>query len=107
MLQAGEYTCASEQTVRLNVPAEFKGKDFKVVSSIKRVNVYYDVYKAQAPLMSFYAGVDTVNTKEGWFEIYASVRAWDKDNIAEGNIVGDHPTDKGLIKPTVAYWIFL
>lgn len=107
LLQAGEYTCSSEQTVRLNVPAEFKGKDFKVVSSIKRVNVFYDVYKAQAPLMSFYAGVSKVNTQEGWFEIYASVRAWDKDNIGEGDIIGDHPTDKDMIKPTVAYWIFL
>lgn len=107
LLQAGEYTCSSEQTVRLNVPAEFKGKDFKVVSSIKRVNVFYDVYKAQAPLMSFYAGVSKINTKEGWFEIYASVRAWDKDNIGEGDIIGDHPTDKDMIKPTVAYWIFL
>ena len=36
LLYAGEYTCNSEETVTITLPDEFKGKNFKVVTSIKR-----------------------------------------------------------------------
>lgn len=107
LLYAGEYTCLSEETVRINLPSEFRGKPFKVVTSIKRVSIFYDLYSVQAPLISFYAHADTLNQSQGWIEIYASIRAWDKNDIAEGVIIGDHSADKHLIKPTVAYWVFV
>lgn len=106
LLYMGDYTCLSEETVTIQLPDEFKGKKFKVVTSVKRINTYYDVYSYQAPILSFYAHADVVDYEKGQISVYASVRAWDKSGFGgEGVLIGDSSIDKQWIKPTVAYWV--
>ena len=42
LLYAGEYTCLSEDNVKITLPSEFRGKKFKVISAIKRIECHYD-----------------------------------------------------------------
>ena len=72
LLYAGEYTCNSEETVTITLPDEFKGKNFKVVTSIKRIFIAYDEYVTGCyfPLLSFYAEASNIDRANGRFNIY-------------------------------------
>ena len=66
------------------------------------------LFSLKFPLLSFYAEALNVNTTNGTFQIYASVRAWNYSKIypdSWGDLVGDQDVDKGQIKPVVAYWV--
>lgn len=112
LLYAGEYTCNSEETVTITLPDEFKGKNFKVVTSIKRIFIAYDEYVTGCyfPLLSFYAEANSIDTRNGRFNIYASVRAWNRVGYSNwGQLIGDGSTagERDAIKPVVAYWAFV
>ena len=112
LLYAGEYTCNSEETVTITLPDEFKGKNFKVVTSIKRIFVAYDEYITGCyfPLLSFYAEAEHIDTANGRFSIYASIRAWNRVGYGGwGQLIGNGSSaaEKDAIKPVVAYWAFV
>ena len=112
LLYAGEYTCNSEETVTITLPDEFKGKNFKVVTSIKRIFIAYDEYVTGCyfPLLSFYAEANHIDTANGRFSIYASIRAWNRVGFGGwGQLVGNGSTagERDAIKPVVAYWAFV
>lgn len=112
LLYAGEYTCNSEETVTITLPDEFKGKNFKVVTSIKRIFVSYDEYITGCyfPLLSFYAEAEHIDTANGRFNIYASIRAWNRVGYGGwGQLIGNGSSaeEKDAIKPVVAYWAFV
>lgn len=112
LLYAGEYTCNSEETVTITLPDEFKGKNFKVVTSIKRIFIAYDEYITGCyfPLLSFYAEAENIDTWNGRFSIYASIRAWNRVGYGGwGQLVGNGSSaaEKDAIKPVVAYWAFV
>lgn len=112
LLYAGEYTCNSEETVTITLPDEFKGKNFKVVTSIKRIFVSYDEYITGCyfPLLSFYAEAEHIDTANGRFDIYASIRAWNRVGYGGwGQLIGNGSSaaEKDAIKPVVAYWAFV
>ena len=112
LLYAGEYTCNSEETVTITLPDEFKGKNFKVVTSIKRIFVAYDEYLTGCyfPLLSFYAEVESVDFPNGRFTIYASIRAWNRVGYGGwGQLIGNGSSagEREAIKPVVAYWAFV
>lgn len=112
LLYAGEYTCNSEETVTITLPDEFKGKNFKVVTSIKRIFVAYDEYLTGCyfPLLSFYAEAGHIDTANGRFNIYASIRAWNRVGYdGWGQLIGNGSSaeEKDAIKPVVAYWAFV
>ena len=112
LLYAGEYTCNSEETVSITLPDEFKGKNFKVVTSIKRIFIAYDEYVSGCyfPLLSFYAEAEHIDTANGRFSIYASIRAWNRVGYGGwGQLVGNgsSASEKDAIKPVVAYWAFV
>ena len=112
LLYAGEYTCNSEETVTITLPDEFKGKNFKVVTSIKRIFVAYDEYLTGCyfPLLSFYAEAEHIDTANGRFNIYASIRAWNRVGYGGwGQLIGNGSSaeEKDAIKPVVAYWAFV
>lgn len=111
LLYAGEYTCDSESTVTITCPSEFKGKPFKVVTAIKRIytSTNEHVTSAYFPLISFYAEAHNVNHSAGTFEVYASIRAWNRRSYGGyGTVIGDGSTaEKQLVKPVVAYWVFV
>lgn len=112
LLYAGEYTCNSEETVTITLPDEFKGKNFKVVTSIKRMFIAYDEYLTGCyfPLLSFYAEAEHIDTANGRFDIYASIRAWNRVGYGGwGQLIGNGSSveEKDAIKPVVAYWAFV
>ena len=112
LLYAGEYTCNSEETVTITLPDEFKGKNFKVVTSIKRLFIAYDEYLTGCyfPLLSFYAEAEHIDTANGRFSIYASIRAWNRVGYGGwGQLIGNGSSaaEKDAIKPVVAYWAFV
>ena len=112
LLYAGEYTCNSEETVTITLPDEFKGKNFKVVTSIKRMFIAYDEYITGCyfPLLSFYAEAEHIDTANGRFDIYASIRAWNRVGYGGwGQLIGNGSSaeEKDAIKPVVAYWAFV
>lgn len=112
LLYAGEYTCNSEETVTITLPDEFKGKNFKVVTSIKRIFIAYEEYVTGCyfPLLSFYAEAEHIDTANGRFSIYASIRAWNRVGYGGwGQLVGNGSSaaEKDAIKPVVAYWAFV
>ena len=112
LLYAGEYTCNSEETVTITLPDEFRGKNFKVVTSIKRIFIAYDEYVTgcYSPLLSFYAEANNIDRANGRFSIYASIRAWNRVGYGGwGQLVGNGSTagERDAIKPVVAYWAFV
>ena len=112
LLYAAEYTCDSEQHVTITLPDEFKGKNFKVITSIKRIFIAYDehVTGCYFPLLSFYAEVESVDFPNGRFTIYASIRAWNRVGYGGwGQLIGNGSSaaEREAIKPVVAYWAFV
>ena len=111
LLYAGEYTCDSESTVTIQLPSEFIGKNFKVITAVKRIYTSNSdhVTNAYFPLISFYAEALNLNKNTGTFQVYASVRAWNRKSYGSyGTIIGDGNWDeKQLVKPVVAYWAFV
>lgn len=111
LLYAGEYTCDSESTVTIQLPSEFIGKNFKVVTAVKRIYTSNSdhVTSAYFPLLSFYAEALNLNRNTGTFQVYASVRAWNRKSYGGyGTMIGDGSWDeKQLVKPVVAYWAFV
>lgn len=107
----GEYICASEEQVGITLPSEFKGKQFQVITAVKRIYVALLDYieYARFPLLSFYAEARNINTSAGYFEIYASIRAWNRTGVAGmGTVVGTNDTanETAAVKPVVAYWVY-
>ena len=111
LLYAGEYTCDSEATVTIQLPSEFIGKNFKVVTAVKRIYTSDSshVTSAYFPLISFYAEALNLNKNAGTFQVYASIRAWNRTSYGGyGTIIGDgNWNEKQLVKPVVAYWAFV
>ena len=112
LLYAGEYTCASEQTVTITLPSEFKGKPFKVVTAIKRIYISEDQFATGCmfPLLSFYAECENINHSNGTFTVYASIRAWNRTSYGGwGQLIGNGTTagEREALKPVVAYWAFV
>lgn len=111
LLYAGEYTCDSESTVTIQLPSEFIGKNFKVVTAVKRIYTSDSshVTSAYFPLISFYAEALNLNRNTGTFQVYASIRAWNRTSYGGyGTIIGDgNWNEKQLVKPVVAYWAFV
>ena len=112
LLHAGEYRCPSESTWTITLPSEFQGKDFKVVTSIKRIYISSDSYVTGCyfPLLSFYAEALNINKNAGTFQVYASVRAWNRTGYSNwGQMVGNGTTaaEREAMQPVVAYWAFV
>lgn len=111
LLYAGEYTCDSESTVTIPLPSEFIGKNFKVITAVKRIYTSDSshVTSAYFPLISFYAEALNIDKNTGTFQVYASVRAWNRTSYGGyGTIIGDgNWNEKQLVKPVVAYWAFV
>lgn len=111
LLYAGEYTCDSESTVTIQLPSEFIGKNFKVVTAVKRIYTSNNdhVTNAYFPLLSFYAEALNLNRNTGTFQVYASIRAWNRKSYGGyGTMIGDGSwNEKQLVKPVVAYWAFV
>lgn len=112
LLYAGEYRCPSEATWTVTLPAEFQGKNFKVVTSIKRIYISNDSYVTGCyfPLLSFYAEALNINKNAGTFQVYASVRAWNRTGYSNwGQMVGNGSTaaEREAMQPVVAYWAFV
>lgn len=111
LLYAGEYICDSESTVTIQLPSEFIGKNFKVVTAVKRIFTSNNdhVTSAYFPLISFYAEALNLDRNTGTFQVYASIRAWNRKSYGGyGTMIGDGSWDeKQLVKPVVAYWAFV
>ena len=112
LMYAGEYTCDSEATVTVPLPDEFIGKNFKVVTSIKRIYISNNEYVTGCmfPLLSFYAEALNINHNTGTFQVYASIRAWNRTSYGGwGQMIGNGTTasERAAIKPVVAYWAFV
>ena len=112
LMYAGEYTCDSEATVTVSLPDEFIGKNFKVVTSIKRIYISNNEYVTGCmfPLLSFYAEALNINHNTGTFQVYASIRAWNRTSYGGwGQMIGNGTTaaERAAIKPVVAYWAFV
>lgn len=100
----GQVDLESEERVTIKLPSEFKNRDFKVIVSIKRVRIAYDPYVEKHLLMGFYAEVESINTSNASFNVYASVRAIKSTNF-NGQITGaDYGQD--ILRPVVAYWVY-
>ena len=113
LIYGGEYTCYSEETVTITLPDEFKGKDFSIITAVKRIYAHNneDITGAKYPLLSFYAESLNKNTSNGTFQIYASIRAWNRTGVSGlGTMIGNGSagsTESNLLKPVVAYWVFV
>ena len=112
LLYAGEYRCESEATTTITLPDEFKGKNFKVVTSIKRIYVSSESYATGClfPLISFYAEALDINKNAGTFKVYASIRAWNRTGYSNwGLMIGNGTTaaERAALQPVVAYWAFV
>lgn len=100
----GQVDLESEERVAIKLPSEFKNRDFKVIVSVKRVRIAYDPYVEKHLLMGFYAEVESINTSDASFIVYASVRAIKSTNF-NGQITGaDYGQD--ILRPVVAYWVY-
>ena len=100
----GQVDLESEERVAIKLPSEFKNRDFKVIVSVKRVRIAYDPYVEKHLLMGFYAEVESINTSNASFNVYASVRAIKSTNF-NGQITGaDYGQD--ILRPVVAYWVY-
>lgn len=100
----GQVDLASEERATIQLPPEFRNRDFKVIVSVKRVRMNYDPYAEKHLLMGFYAEVNSINTANATFEVYASVRAIKSTNF-NGSITGaDYGHD--TLRPVVAYWVY-
>ena len=100
----GQVDLASEERAIIQLPSEFKNRGFKVIVSVKRVRINYDPYAEKHLLMGFYAEVNSINTANATFEVYASVRAIKSTNF-NGSITGaDYGHD--ILRPVVAYWVY-
>ena len=107
----GEYICNSEEQVGITLPSEFQGKNFQVITAVKRIYVALLDYieNARFPLLSFYAEARNIDTSAGYFEIYASIRAWNRTGVSGfGTVVGTNDTanETAALKPVVAYWVY-
>lgn len=102
----GQVDIASGQTVTITLPNEFKGKNFNVIVGIKRVRMAYDVYAKKYLLMGFYAEVSNIDTWNGKFSVYGSVRGVDSTNIKPNALIAgaDYATEE--LRPVVAYWVY-
>ena len=112
LLYAGEYRCPSEATWTITLPAEFQGKDFKVVTSIKRIYISDESYVSGCyfPLLSFSAEALNINKNAGTFQVYASIRAWNRTGYSNwGQMIGNGSTaaEREAMQPVVAYWAFV
>lgn len=118
LMYGGEYECSSQETRTVTLPSEFRGKPFKVISTIKRIRTMADIYVHQWPILTFHAITENINHANGTFNVYASVRALNYTKTNEGTwgaLVGDgsqnsaaeDASDKGHIKTTVAFWAFV
>lgn len=113
LMYAGEYICESQDYVTVTLPEEFKGKPFKIVTSIKRIYVSLNehITNCRFPLLQFYAEATSVNHSAGTFTAYASVRAWNRTGYGGyGQLVGngaDGSSEATAIKPVVAFWAFV
>lgn len=113
LIYGGEYTCYSEETVTITLPDEFKGRDFSIITAVKRIYAHNneDITGAKYPLLSFYAESLNKDTSNGTFQIYASVRAWNRTGTSGlGTMIGNGnfgTTESELLKPVVAYWAFV
>lgn len=112
LLYAGEYRCQSEETRTIQLPEEFIGKNFKVVTSIKRIYISNTEYATGClfPLISFYAEALNIDRNTGTFQVYASIRAWNRTGYSNwGTMIGNGTTaaEKEAIQPVVAYWAFV
>ena len=118
LMYGGEYECSSQETRTVTLPAEFRGKPFKVISTIKRIRTIADIYVHQWPILTFHAITENINHANGTFNVYASVRALNYTKTNEGTwgaLVGDgsqnsateDASEKGHIKTTVAFWAFV
>ena len=112
LLYAGEYRCESESTTTITLPDEFIGKDFTVITSIKRIYISNTEYVTSCmfPLLSFYAEALNIDKNTGRFQVYASIRAWNRTGYSNwGQMVGNGstPEEKEAIQPVVAYWAFV
>ena len=102
----GQVDIASGQTVTITLPNEFKGKKFNVIVGIKRVRMAYDVYTKKYLLMGFYAEVTNIDTWNGKFSVYGSVRGVNSTNIKPNALIAgaDYATEE--LRPVVAYWVY-
>jgi hypothetical protein len=110
LMYGGEYICLSNEVITITLPDEFKGKNFKVMTSIKGIHSVNneDITEARYPLLSFYTEVLNNDYAKGTFQVRAIVNAWNRNNLNDyGNVVGDEEDEKQLIKPIVAYWVFV
>lgn len=113
LIYAGEYTCNSEETRTITVPWEFYGKDFQVITAIKRIYISSNDYvvNARFPLLSFYAECTGKNIWAPNFTVYASIRAWNRGGYSNwGGLVGDgnsagNQAEYSAMKPVVAFWV--
>ena len=109
LMYAGEYICESEETRTINLPSEFYGKDYQVITAIKRIYISSNDYvvNARFPLLSFYAECSGKNIWAPNFTVYASIRAWNRGGYSNwGTLVGDgNATEKAAMKPVVAFWV--
>ena len=74
--------------------------------------IAYDEYITGCyfPLLSFYAEAEHIDTANGRFNIYASIRAWNRVGYGGwGQLIGNGSSaeEKDAIKPVVAYWAFV
>ena len=109
LMYAGEYICASEETRTISLPSEFYGKDFQVITAIRRIyiNDNAHVTNARFPLLSFYVECTGKNIWAPNMTVYASVRAWNRSNYGGyGTLIGDgNATEKAIMKPAIAFWV--
>lgn len=102
----GQVDIESGQTVTITLPSEFKGKNFNVIVGIKRVRMAYDVYAEKYLLMGFYAEVSNVDTRNGKFSVYGSVRAVNSTNIKPNASIAGADYARNKLRPIVAYWVY-
>lgn len=112
LLYEGEYVCNSEETVTITLPDEFKGKSFKVVTSIKRIYISNEEYLTGCyfPLLSFFAEAKNINRVDGTFQVYASIRAWNRTDYGGWDTLIGNGTGAGereALKPVISYWAFV
>jgi predicted nucleic acid-binding Zn-ribbon protein len=109
LMYAGEYICASEETRTITIPWEFYGKDFQVITAIRRIyiNDNAHVTNARFPLLSFYVECTGKNIWAPNFTVYASIRAWNRSSYGGyGTLIGDgNATEKAIMKPAIAFWV--
>ena len=102
----GQVDLASEERVTIQLPSEFKNRDFEVIVSVKRVRINYDPYVEKHLLMGFYAEVNSIDTANATFEVYASVRAVKSTNLDGSSLITGADYGHDTLRPVVAYWVY-